>query len=72
MFLVTYFAFLLEHIGHSFERAERNRRDAYLAEARDIAELELRMRALERDGYPQQCDGEWVRSSRSSPWRNSD
>jgi hypothetical protein len=52
MFFVTYFVFLLEHIGLAFERAERHRRDECLAEARDLADLELRMRALERDGYP--------------------
>jgi hypothetical protein len=52
MFFVMYFAFLLEHIGLSFERAERRRRDEYLAGARDLTDLELRMRALERDGYP--------------------
>jgi hypothetical protein len=52
MFFVTYFVFLLEHIGLAFERAERHRRDECLAGARDLADLELRMRALERDGYP--------------------
>ncbi|MFM0513716.1 DUF3563 family protein [Paraburkholderia sp. RL17-373-BIF-A] len=52
MFIVMYFALLLEHIGLSFERAERHRRDEYLASARDLVDLELRMRLLERDGYP--------------------
>lgn len=52
MFFVMYFAILLEHIGRSFVRAERHRRDEYLAGARDLADLELRMRVLERDGYP--------------------
>jgi hypothetical protein len=28
------------------------------------------MRALERDGYPQQFDGERVRSAPPSSWRN--
>jgi len=46
------FGFLLDHIGRWFERAERRRRDEYLAGARDLADLERRMRALERDGYP--------------------
>ncbi|MFP3550859.1 DUF3563 family protein [Paraburkholderia sp. SIMBA_049] len=52
MFLVTYFALLLEHIGRWFDCAERRRRDEYLAGARDLAELERRMRSLEKDGYP--------------------
>ncbi|MFM0122552.1 DUF3563 family protein [Paraburkholderia sp. RL18-101-BIB-B] len=45
-----FIAFLLERIGLSFERAERHRRDEYLAGARDLVDLELRMRLLERDG----------------------
>jgi hypothetical protein len=52
MFFVMYFALLLDHIGRSFERAERQRREEYLAGARDLVDLELRMRALERDGFP--------------------
>jgi hypothetical protein len=52
MLFIMYFAFLLEQVGLSFERAERRRRDEYLAGARDLTDLELRMRALERDGYP--------------------
>lgn len=52
MSFVMYFTFLLERICLSFERAERHRRDEYLASARDLVDLELRMRALERDGYP--------------------
>jgi hypothetical protein len=52
MFFVMLFAFLLDHSGRWFERAERRRRDEYLAGARDLADLERRMRALERDGYP--------------------
>ena len=65
-----FFALLLEHIGHWFERAERRRRDEYLTGARDIAELERRMRALERSGYPQPFDGERVRSAPSSSLRH--
>ena len=53
MSFIMCFAFLFEHIGYLFERAERRRRDEYLAGARDLIELELRMRSLERDGYPQ-------------------
>jgi hypothetical protein len=52
MEIVMLFGFLLDHIGRWFERAERRRRDEYLAGARDLADLERRMRALERDGYP--------------------
>ncbi|WP_409077005.1 DUF3563 family protein [Paraburkholderia sp. FT54] len=52
MFFLMYFALLLDHIGRSFERAERQRREEYLAGARDLVDLELRMRALERDGFP--------------------
>jgi hypothetical protein len=46
--------------------------DEYIAGARDIAEVERRIRALERNGYPQQCDGERVRSAPSSPRRRSE
>ena len=46
------FAFLLEHVGDFFERAERRRRDEYLAVARDLIELENLMRSIDRDGYP--------------------
>ena len=52
MFFSMCFAFLLEHIGYWFERAERRRRDEYLAGARDLIELEHRIRSIERDGYP--------------------
>jgi hypothetical protein len=41
------FAFLLTRISRWFERAEQRRNDAYLAGARDLAELERRMRSLE-------------------------
>ncbi|MBN3787267.1 DUF3563 family protein [Burkholderia sp. Ac-20353] len=41
------FAFLLTQIGRWFERAEQRRNDEYLAGARDLAELERRMRSLE-------------------------
>ena len=46
------FAFLLVHLGRWFVRAEQRRKDEYLAGARDLAELERRMRSLERNGYP--------------------
>lgn len=42
------FAFLLTGIHRWFERAGQRHNDEYLAGARDLAELERRMRALER------------------------
>jgi hypothetical protein len=44
---ITMFALLLTRIGHWLERAEQHRNDEYLAGARDLAELERRMRSLE-------------------------
>ncbi|WP_421027734.1 DUF3563 family protein [Paraburkholderia sp. A1RO-5L] len=44
---IIMFAFLLTRISRWFERAEQSRNDEYLAGARDIAELEHRMRSLE-------------------------
>ena len=44
---IIMFAFLLAWIGRWFERAEQRRNDEYLAGARDLAELERRMRSLE-------------------------
>lgn len=44
------FAFLLKRISLWFERAEQRRNDEYLAGARDLAELERRMRSLESCG----------------------
>jgi hypothetical protein len=45
---VIMFSLLLTRIHHWFERAEQRRNDEYLASARDLAELERRMRSLER------------------------
>jgi hypothetical protein len=42
------FAFLLTRIGRLFDRAEQRRNDEYLAGSRDLADLERRMRSLER------------------------
>jgi hypothetical protein len=42
------FAFLLTRFGRWVERAQQRRNDEYLAYARDLAELEHRMRSLER------------------------
>ncbi|CAE6755216.1 hypothetical protein R20943_03108 [Paraburkholderia aspalathi] len=42
------FGFLLTRILGWFENAEQRRNDAYLASARDLAELERRMRSMER------------------------
>ena len=44
------FAFLLAWISRRFERAEQRRHDEYLAGARDLAELERRMRSLDSCG----------------------
>ncbi|WP_242665696.1 DUF3563 family protein [Paraburkholderia ginsengiterrae] len=44
---IIMFAFLLTRISRWFERAEQHRNDEYLAGARDLAELERRMRSLE-------------------------
>jgi len=41
------FAFLLTRIGLWFERTEQRRNNEYLSGARDLAELERRMRSLE-------------------------
>ena len=41
------FAYLLARIGFWFERAQQRRNSEYLAGARDLAELERRMRSLE-------------------------
>ena len=45
------FAYLLEKLGSFFERAEKRRRTDYLASSSDLAELERRMRPLEKNGY---------------------
>ncbi len=47
---IIMFAFLLKRISLWFERAEQRRNDEYLAGARDLAELERRMRSLESCG----------------------
>jgi hypothetical protein len=54
---IVMFAFLLEYLGRPFEHAEQRRKDEYLAGARDLAELERRIRSLERDGYPRRRGG---------------
>ncbi|WP_153074959.1 DUF3563 family protein [Paraburkholderia bonniea] len=45
------FAYFLENLSNWFERAERNRREAYLASSTDIVQLEQRIRSLEANGY---------------------
>jgi hypothetical protein len=45
-------AYLFEKLGSWFERAEQRRRADYLASSSDLAELERRMRSLEKNGYP--------------------
>ncbi len=42
---------MLERLDHWFWVREQRARDAYLAESRDVFELEARIRALER-GFP--------------------
>jgi hypothetical protein len=44
-------AFVVEKLSTWFETAERSRREAYLAEASDIVQLEQRIRSLETNGY---------------------
>lgn len=44
-------AYFLEMLSNWFERAERARREAYLASSADIIELEQRQRSLEANGY---------------------
>ncbi|MCG1042149.1 DUF3563 domain-containing protein [Mycetohabitans sp. B8] len=43
--------YLLMALSNWFEKAERRRREAYLAQSADIFELERRIRALENNGY---------------------
>ncbi|MGC7406014.1 DUF3563 family protein [Pandoraea pneumonica] len=45
------FAALFEVVNTWFETAERRRREAFLAESKDIVELEQRIRSLETAGY---------------------
>ena len=45
------FAFVIEKLSNWFETAERDRREAYLAESSDIVQLEQRIRSLETNGY---------------------
>jgi ribosomal protein S15P/S13E len=45
---IVMLAFLFRQISRWFEHAEQHRNDEYLAGARDLAELERRMRSLER------------------------
>ncbi|WP_232243477.1 DUF3563 family protein [Paraburkholderia sp. SOS3] len=45
------FAYFLEKLGEWIERAEERRRHDYLARASDLADVERRMRRIERHGY---------------------
>jgi hypothetical protein len=45
---IIMFGFLLARVHCWFERAEQRRNDEYLAGARDLAELERRMRSTEQ------------------------
>ncbi|WP_250475721.1 DUF3563 family protein [Caballeronia sp. GAFFF1] len=44
------FIYLFLWLKRALDRAENSRRDAYLASASDIVELERRMRALDMEG----------------------
>ena len=46
---IVMLAFLFMQISHWFEHIEQYRNDEYLLGAQDLAELERRMRSLERD-----------------------
>ncbi|CAB3759810.1 DUF3563 family protein [Paraburkholderia solisilvae] len=46
------FAYCLEKLGEWIERAEERRRNEYLSQSSDLVDLERRMRAVERGGYP--------------------
>jgi ribosomal protein S15P/S13E len=46
---IVMLAFLFTQISHWFEHIEQHRNDEYLLGARDLVELERRMRSLERD-----------------------
>jgi hypothetical protein len=46
------FAYLLERLANRYERSEQRRLDNYLAGSADAAEIERRLRWLEKNGYP--------------------
>ncbi|WNC94515.1 DUF3563 family protein [Paraburkholderia sp. FT54] len=46
------FSFLLTEIGRWLDRTAQRRDDEYLAGSRDLAELECRMRSLEKCSQP--------------------
>ena len=45
------FAYVLMNLSNLLERAYQHRVDAYLAKSTDLADLELRMHTLERQGF---------------------
>jgi hypothetical protein len=45
---MRFIAELLQNIGHQVEQGAQERSSAYLSEATDLYELEVRMRKLER------------------------
>jgi hypothetical protein len=46
------FAYLLEKLDNWFERSQQRRLEDYLAGSEDLAEIEHRLRWLEKKGYP--------------------
>jgi hypothetical protein len=46
---MRFIAELLQNIGYQVEQGAQERSSAYLSEATDLYELEVRMRKLERD-----------------------
>lgn len=46
--MITY---IVEKLSNWFETAERDRREAYLADSSDVVQLEQRIRSLETNGY---------------------
>jgi hypothetical protein len=45
------FAYLLEKLGEWIERSDRHRCIKFLSRASDLADLERRLHAIERDGH---------------------
>ena len=46
------FAYILEKLAAWFDRSEQRRLDHFLAGSADLAEIEHRLRWVEKNGYP--------------------